>query len=99
MEELFFYGVPDSAGEYTTVIFVNDQPVPAFGGKTYLDWTCPGRADSMQIIAEIDPSVIPREGQCVMYAVTLNRSRQNAGESGKVITTSRLTVFGMQEGK
>lgn len=92
MDPLRLFLVPDSPGEYTTVVFVDGRVVQAFDGKTHLDWRSNQVSKNQQIVAEFDLGVIPDDGQDhVMFAVTLNRTKESEGASD-AIKPSRTAV-------
>ncbi len=92
-EKLYFFGVADEPGAYTTMIFVDGKASPVFGGKTYLDWEMGNRYQSQRVFAPIDESVIPDDGkEHVVFALTINRTKSEKEDSSNAVQTSRTAV-------
>ncbi len=76
---LFYVGYAPCDGEFTSIIFVDGQPIDAFGGKRYLDWGCSGDFNR-SISVRIDDEALPSDGLHNVFALTVNRSEPYFGD-------------------
>ncbi len=66
-EDTFYLALSKDEGSYRTVILQDGEPIPAFGGKTYLDWNSAGKDQGIEV--QLDSSAF-EEGSHNYYALT-----------------------------
>ncbi|GAA6396823.1 hypothetical protein [Solibaculum mannosilyticum] len=67
-EDTFYLALSKDEGSYRTVILQDGEPIPAFGGKTYLDWNSAGKDQGIEV--QLDSSAF-EEGTHNYYALTI----------------------------
>jgi hypothetical protein len=80
-------------GKYRTVIFRDDEPVPAFDGNLYWDWESP--AEGTQVVADIplDQGILPKEGVCNIYPIHIAMDDFPDGTTSMISMDSICTSF------
>ncbi len=66
-EDAFYLALCKDEGSYRTVILKDGEPIPAFDGKTYLDWNSAGQNQGIQV--KLDSSAF-EESPHNYYALT-----------------------------
>ena len=66
----WFLPVSGEPGRHRTILLMDGEPVPAFGGEYYLDWESSTAEESY--VFPLDLSFLPAEGSHNLYSVTID---------------------------